>query len=213
MHYLGFDLETGGFDADQHTICEACFVIWDDKWNVLDELELLLKNDQGQVIGTDEAFKVTGIDPDMHLKNPKTLTYTEGRAKLLEMLNKHKIPKKRNSYRFLGQNIVYFDIPFMHRQGFLTEEQSKKAGIHYNALDTTGIVTWLKEIDILPSDVGSISSLISYFNLEKGTAHRAKDDVYMQQQIYVKLCNLLKRNTQTNLQQYNNSDLLKFIEL
>lgn len=211
MHYLGFDLETGGFDKDRHTITEAYFCIWDENWNQLDELHLYMTNDLGEVVGEEQAFKATGIDPEWLKNNPDTVTYTEGRKQLTAMLNKHKIPKKRTHYRFLGQNIVYFDIPFMDRQGFFTEEQQKKCGINHNALDTTLMVTWLKDMGMLPSNVGSISSLIEYFNLPKGTAHQAKDDVLMQKEIYLKLCDIIKQAAKNNLGTQDN-DLLKIVE-
>lgn len=214
MYYLGFDLETGGFDAKQHTITEAYFAIFDEKFNVIDDLHLLLKNDNGEIHGTEEAFKITGINPEEHLANPDTITYSQGREKLVAMLTKHKIPRARASYRFLGQNISSFDIPFMDVQGFLTDEQRKKAGITHNCLDTTTIVTWLKDINMLPDTVGSISSLIEYFELPKGTAHRAKDDVHMQKEIYIRLCDLLKKQAQANLTaQTDDSDLLKIVEI
>lgn len=213
-HFLGFDIETGGFDKKNHTITEVYFAIWDENWNLLEDLQMFMKNDNGEIVGEQEAFDITGIDPEKQLIDPNTLTYTEARKKLTEMLSRHKIPKKRVHYRYLGQNIVAFDIPFMEEQGFFTAEQAKKAGIGHNSLDTTAIVTWLKEMDMLPSNVGSISSLIDYFGLPKGTAHRAKDDVHMQKEIYIKLCNLMKSNTQANLMsQGQDNDLLKIVEL
>ncbi len=48
MHYLGFDLETGGFNKKEHTITEAYFAIWDEEWNLLDDLHLLLKNTENE---------------------------------------------------------------------------------------------------------------------------------------------------------------------
>jgi DNA polymerase III epsilon subunit-like protein len=213
-HFLGFDLETGGLDRKTHTITEAYFAIWNEKWELLEDIHLYLKNDNGEVIGEKEAFDITGINPEEHLKNPDTLTYTEGRTKLLEMLKRHKIPRKRIHYRLLGQNISLFDIPFMQEQGFLTESQSKKAGIAHNCLDSTSIVTWLKSLDILPSNVGNLSSLVEFFGLPKGTAHRAKDDVHMQKDVYIKLCELMKNNMKANLQsQGQDNDLLKIVEL
>lgn len=214
MHYLGFDLETGGLDMANHTINEAYFAIWDKDWNLLEDLHLYLKNDEGKINGTEQAFAITNINPVEHLNNPNTLTYSEGRKLLTEMLTRHKIPRKKKHYRLLGQNIIAFDIPFMKIQGFLTEENMKKCGINHNSLDTTAIVTWLKELDILPSNVGSISSLIDYFELPKGTAHRAKDDVHMQKEIYIRLCDIIKRISQANLiGQNQDSDLLKIVEL
>jgi len=214
MRYLGFDLETGGFDKFNHTITEAYFAIWDEEWNLLDELHMYLKNDQGEVKGEQEAFDATGINPEELLNSPSTLTYKEGRAKLVEMLEKHKMPRKRVHYRYLGQNIISFDIPFMEIQGFFTEKQAKKSGISHNSLDTTAIVTWLKTMDMLPSNVGSISSLVDYFKLPKGVAHRARDDVHMQKEIYIKLCNLMKSASRDNLStQGQDNDLLKIVEI
>jgi hypothetical protein len=215
MHYLGFDLETGGFDSKEHTINEAYFAIWDEKWNLIEDLHLYLKNDNGEVKGTPEAFEVTGIDPVEHVKNSSTLTYSEGRKLLSEMLIRNKIPGKKLHYRFLGQNILSFDIPFMEDQGFFTKEDIKKHGIGHNSIDSTVIVTWLKDIGMIPNDVGSISSLIDYLQLEKATAHRAKDDVHMQKEIYVKISNMFKQNMVDKLKTSDvfNTDLLKVIEL
>jgi DNA polymerase III alpha subunit (gram-positive type) len=214
MRYLGFDLETGGFDMDNHTINEAYFAIWDEDWNLLEDLHLLLKNDEGLINGSEEAYKITGIDPKEHLENPNTITYSEGRQKLIDMLERHKIPKKRNHYRFLGQNIMGFDIPFMERQGFFTQEDRKKCGINHNSLDTTCIVTWLKDIGALPSTVGNLGSLVKYLELPQGTAHRAKDDVHMQKAVYIKLCSIIKNSMESNLRSYGeDSDLLKIVEL
>lgn len=213
MHYLGFDLETGGYKKKEHTITEAYFAIWDKEWNLLDELHSYLKNNDGEIHGEEQAFKATGIDPQALLASPDTLMYSEFNVKLKAMLERHKIPKKRVHYRYLGQNIVYFDIPFMEEQGLLTEEEAKKCGISHNALDTTAMVTWLKDMGILPSNVGSISSLVEYFGLPKGTAHRAKDDVHMQKAIYIKLCELIKQVTKANLSNAGqDSDLLKIVE-
>ena len=214
MHYLGFDLETGGLNEDEHTIMEAYFAIWDEKWNLLEDLELHMTDDNGNVNAEQEALDITGINLAEHMERPDLLTYSQGREKLEEMLQRHKIPNKRTHYRFLGQNIAGFDIPFLKRQGFMSAEQMKKAGINHNPIDTTILVTWLKSIGVLPSDVGSITSLVKYFELPEGKAHTAKDDVHMQKAIYVKLCDLLRASMLNNLTQGNaESDLLKIVEL
>ena len=214
MHYLAIDLETGGFDKEKDTITEAYFAIISEDRVLLEDLHLFMKNDDGEINGNQEAFDITGCDPETQLADPDTVTYTEGRTMLQAMLTRHKIPKKRLHYRFLGQNIVYFDIPFMDKQGFFTEEQVKKAGIGHNSLDTTLIVTWLKEIGILPTSVGSIESLIEYFGLQKGVLHTAKADTHMQKDIYFRLCDLMRQATMANLGGgATDSDLLKIVEL
>jgi len=156
---------------------------------------------------------MTGIDPDELLANPDTVTYTEGRQKLTEMLLKHKIPKKRNHYQWLGQNIASFDIPFMEAQKFFTSEQSKKCGVHHNVLDTTVYATWLKRIGILPNDVGNLGSLVKYFGIETREAHRAKDDVLMQKEVYIAMSDMIKKMSIGNLNSTGNNDLLKIVEI
>ena len=60
--------------------------------------------------------------------------------------------------------------------------------------------------------MGGLGTLVEYFGLPKGTAHRARDDVHMQKDVYVKLCELFKNNSLNNLKNDNN-DLLKIVEL
>lgn len=212
MHNLGFDLETGGFDPKENTIMEAYFGIWDENWNLLDELLLYMTDDEGNVNATEKALEVTGIDLEEHMARPDLVTYSEGREKLTAMLEKHKIQGKQKHYRYVGQNVIAFDIPFMDGSGFFTKEQAKKLGINHNAVDTTVLVTWLKDMGMLPSTVGSIGSLIEYFGLSKGTAHTAKDDTHMQKDIYIRLCNMIKQCATNNLQGGDN-DLLKIVEI
>lgn len=214
MNTICYDLETGGLDKFNHTITEAFFAVFDENWVQLDSLHLYLKNDAGEVKGEEQAFKITGIDPDELLANPDTVTYTEGREQLLTMLAKHKLPKKQKHFQLLGQNIAAFDGPFMEIQGFLTQEHKKTAGIHHNVLDTTVYTTWLKKLGILPDDVGNLGSLVKYFGLQGREAHRAEDDVYMQKDVYIAMSDMVKKMALNNLNSVgSSSDLLKIVEL
>lgn len=214
MNILAYDIETGGLDKQNHTITEAFFALYSEDFTLLDTLHLYLKNDDGEVKGEEQAFKLTGIDPEELLANPDTVTYSEGREKLRAMLEPHKLPNKRNHFQFLGQNIAAFDGPFMEIQGFLTQEHKKEMGIHHNVLDTTVYITWLKKLGILPSDVGNLGSLVKYFGLQAREAHRAEDDVFMQKEVYLALCDMIKKMSVANLNSTGtSSDLLKIVEL
>lgn len=214
MHFIAFDIETGGFNSEVNTILEAYFAIYDKNFKLIEDLELLLVNDEGLANAEEEALKVTGINLEEHLKNPKTIKYSEGRKKLFDMLTRNKIEGKKRSFRALGQNIVYFDMPFIHRQKFIAEDEWKKY-IHHNALDTTQITTFLKEIGMLPEHVGSLSSLAEHFGIANAGAHRAKNDVQMQVQIYQRLADAVKKNhiDKASSVSVNNSDLFKIIEM
>ena len=179
MHYLGYDLETGGFDKKRDSVMTAYFAIWDEKWDLLDELDLKLKPDSGEIIAQPGALKVTGLNVEEHLADPETITYTEGRAKLFTMLDKHKIPRKRKSFQALGHNIIKFDNPYCHESGFIPEKDWMKY-MHHNDLDSLALVTALKKFGLLPQQVGNLSSLVEHFGLELGQAHTARDDVHMQ---------------------------------
>lgn len=188
MNYLFFDLETGGMDSKTHTILTGYFCILNENKEYVDELELSLKLDNGKVVAEDQALKITGINVLEHLNSEKTITYTEGKKKLLEFLTKHKIKGKRKHYRPSGQNIE-FDLRFLFDQ--LEIEEDWKKMVDYKTLDSLRITTFLQDIQMLPSDIGNLESLVDYFNLPKGTTHNAKEDVKMTIEVYKALSNMV----------------------
>jgi DNA polymerase III epsilon subunit-like protein len=153
-------------------------------------------------------MEITGIDLESHLNSPDTLTYTQGREKLLKTLEKHKIKGKRKHFVPLGQNLQ-FDLGFVHAQ--LVDKDTWEKMIHYNYLDTLRIVTFLKDIGMIASDIGNLTSLVEYFGIPKGTAHNAKEDVRMTVDVYKALRNMLEER-KDNFSGVNNNSLLEIIE-
>lgn len=212
MHYLWFDCETGGLDSDVHSLLTAYFIIYDENFNILDELDLKLKPNSGEIISTPEAMKVTGINLEEHLADPKTVTCSVGGKMLMDMLKKHKIPKKRKHYRPSGQNIG-FDIDYIKKQ--LISKEDYGSLIHHRSVDTLAITTVLQDVGILPKDLGNLSSLVEYFGIPMGSAHEAKDDVIMTVKVYreiTKLLDSLKKGAASSQPNKTNS-LLEIIEL
>ena len=149
MHYLWYDCETGGTDCNLHSLITAYFAIYNDKWEKLDELELYLKPDDGNIIAVQEALDVTGIDLKTHLEDTRTVPYSEGKEILISFLEKHKIKGKRRHFRPCGQNIS-FDENFI--MGQLVPEEEWRKLVHYRMLDTLTILTFLQDLDFLPKD-------------------------------------------------------------
>lgn len=211
MHRLWYDYETTGTDPLIHGIMTAYFVIYDENNNKLDELELYLKPDKGEFVIEQEALDVTGIDPVEHLADPRTITYSEGAKLLMDMLKKHKIPKKRTHFRPCGQNIGFDEGFTMSR---LVPRAEWRKLVHYTPIDTLIIITSLKDIGMLPKDIGNLGSLVEYFGLPMGKAHDCKEDVMMTVNVYKAITDLLLslKNNGLNASSTSNS-LLDIIEL
>jgi oligoribonuclease (3'-5' exoribonuclease) len=208
MHYLFYDCETGGTNALKHSILTAYFVIYNQQWEKLDEIELFFKPDEGEIIAETKALEVTGINLAEHLENSKTKTCKENKKILLEFLEKHKIKGKRRHFRPCGQNIV-FDENFIMTQ--VVPEKEWRKLVHYRALDTLQILTFLQDINFLPSDLGNLESQVEYFNVPKGRAHDAKEDIRMTVDVY-KAYRKMFMSKKNNISGLVNNGLLSIIE-
>jgi len=211
MHYIWFDCETGGLDKDVHSLLTAYFAIYDENLNLLEDLDLKLKPVSETFVTTPEALKITGINIEDHLADPETITYEEGKKKLMAMLTKHKIKGKRKHFRPSGQN-VQFDIDYVKE--WLTGKEDFNSMIHHRSVDTLALTTVLQDVGIIPKDLGNLSSLVEYFGIPMGQAHNAAEDIRMTVDVYkayINLLNSMKPNS-LNTKTQNNS-LLDIIEL
>lgn len=210
MHYLWFDLETTGLDEKKNDILTAYFTIYNENLEYVDELDLMLKpNDPNKTIIYDQgAFDATGIVLEDHLKNPNTITYAEGMAKLTALLVKHKIPNKRKHYKYSGQNIE-FDIKFLKEH--LSDEDGWEKLVGFNNIDTYRIATFLSDCGIIASDVGNLGSLVEYFGLPMLQAHTAKDDVLMTIAVYRAMKNMIQ-DKKDSISGISESNLLSIVE-
>lgn len=208
MIYNWHDCETSGTNPKIHSILTAYFAIYNEQLEFVDELELFLKPDNGQVIAEEQALKVNGINLEEHLSNPRTITYSEGKQVILDFFAKHK-PKGRTKIRPSGHNIQ-FDKDFILEM-LLTEEEWEKY-MHHNPLDTLRIITFLQDIGMVPNDIGRLVDFVAHFGIAEGDAHDAKGDVKMNVAVYKKMKSMLTE-TKNNVALVSGSDLLKIIEL
>ena len=190
MHYIWFDTETGGLNPKIHSLLTAYFAVCDKDLNLIDELELQLKpSDIAKLNLTQEAMNVNKINIDEHLKDPATVTYEEGRVKLKQFLLKNKIKGKRKSYMPAGHNIS-FDKDMIWEQ--LMPQDEFEEEVHYRTLDTSSACTFLKDVGIFPEDLGSLGSLVDYFEVPKSELHNAKGDVRMNIEVYRRMKAMMK---------------------
>lgn len=211
MYYLWFDTETGGLESDRHSLLTAFFAICNENLDIIDELYLQLKPADLSELRVDPgAIAVHGIRPEVHIKDPKTITYEEGRKALLDFLSKNK-PKDyyRKAYLMGSGHNIDFDKDFLWTQ--LLSKKDWSTYVSYKDLDTYKVVNFLKDCGIFPADLGKLTSLVDYFNIPKKQAHNAKGDVLMNIEVYRKIKELMqtkKRGMAATI----DSNLLEIVE-
>ena len=212
MHYLWTDVEAGGKDEKKNPLLQVYLAIYNDKLEFLDELDLYVKPDGkewNEVDVEQEALDVNGIDLEKHFKNPNTIAYSEANKLIIEFLSKYKIPNKRKHFRLSGHN-VEFDKKFILAQ--LVDEDSWEKLVHYNTIDTLRICTFLQDCGFIAADVGSLTSLVEYFNIPLGQAHNAREDIKMTVELYRAILKMMKEK-KNNMSGIAEHSLLSIVEL
>lgn len=209
MHYLWFDTETGGLNPEIHSLLTAYFAVCDKDLKMMDELYLQLKpEDLSKINVTEGAMKVNNINLEEHLKDPNTVTYEEGQKILLNFFAKHKIKGKRKSLQPCGHNVAFDKDMIWHQ---LVPKDVWEKDVHYRTLDTSPVCSFLKDVNLIPQDVGSLTSLVEYFGIPMGEAHNARGDVLMNIEVYKAMRNLMKEKKE-GFTGVTNSSLLQIVE-
>lgn len=190
--YIAYDTETGGTDPRYNPILTGYFVVLSADLVKLDELSLKVMPETPFDLVEDEALKVTGIDINKHVEDPETISRVEAGKRLKEFVLKNK-PKGRAKLVRMGYNIG-FDDKMIAAQLVPDWEDI----LHYRTNDAFNIVNFLKDVEWLPSDLGSLTSMVNYFNISLKTAHDAKNDVWMSIAVYEKLRDLMEKSKQND---------------
>lgn len=205
-YFVAMDSETGGLRAKQADILTLYMAVVDEDFKVLDELDLKLKPNDRLPIADAGALDVNKIDLQKHLADPSTVTYAEGRTKIIAFAKKYL--KKRGRYSNLvplGQNLV-FDLKFIWEH--LIPEEEWEGIFSYNIEDTKTASLFLKRCNWLPKDIGTLKSLVEYFNIPRREAHEAKGDVHMTIDVYRALVKLMESKKENG----NSQDLISLLE-
>jgi DNA polymerase III alpha subunit (gram-positive type) len=184
--YLPMDNETGGLSKDVSLLSSYLEVV-NDKWQVIDSLELYVKPNDGIYTVEAQGLEVNGINLVTHDK--MAITYSEAGQILFKFLKKNSndgaiklIP--------LGKN-VGGDVAWL--QQHLLGKKTMDKFVSYRILDVTGIAMTLQIKGKLPPDIGlSLGSLIKHFGITiPGAVHEAKYDTQATVLVYRKLLDLI----------------------
>lgn len=174
---IACDLETGGLDPNEVDALSIFMGIVDENDTILEELDLLLKPDGNRLpIAHAAALKVTGIDLQKHLEDPRTITYSEANEKIVELLKRYREKGRYSNLLFAGFNCD-FDLKFIWK--YIVDFKVWDKLVHYKNVDTMEAVDFLKRMGWLPPSVGNLGSCVEYFQLPKGKAHNAREDILM----------------------------------
>lgn len=189
-YFVCMDSETGGLRTTA-SILTLFMAITDEDFKILDELNLKLKPDNGELpIAEEGALKVNGIDLRKHLEDPETISYSEAKAKIIAFAKKYLKKRGRHSNLIpLGQNLL-FDLKFIWKH--IIPEEEWETIFNYNVEDTKTASLFLKRCGWLPSEIGTLKSLVEYFNIPKREAHEARGDVLMTIDVYKAMVALME---------------------
>jgi len=183
--YLAFDVEAGGTEVE-HSLLSAYFVVIDEDLKTIHgELDLKSKPNDGNYLVRGDALEINGIDLIQHDKD--AVTESKAATLLYEFLEKH-APNGSVKLMPVGHGIEH-DIWFIKEH--LTKNFNKF--VSYRALDTGGIIQFLKLTGRVPRDLGgSLKELGEYFDVFMSGLHTAKGDTWATIEVLRKLRDLDK---------------------
>lgn len=188
--YMAFDTETGGFNPRTADLLTFYAGILDEDFKLVDELYLKLKPNNGAFpIAEAQALKVNGIDLKLHMADPETISYEEGKAKLVTLLKKY----LKKSGRFSNLIPFGYNVPFdiEWTQHHLLPKEEWLAILHYQIRDVMQNVVFLKDSGWFPQDLGSLGTVVDYLGLPKRNAHNAKEDTLMTVDVHKKILEIM----------------------
>lgn len=170
MRYFFHDFETGGYENS--SILTFYGAVTDEKFNIIDEIELHIKPDDGLYKIEAQALVVNKIDIIAHDKKAKKESDCRD-------LIRQFIYKNTNSWEFhlypAGHN-VYFDNRLLKDHFF---PDYNDFFFRHN-LDTGTLAVLLKQVGKLPEDLKiSLSNLATHYGINASGAHESRADVLL----------------------------------
>jgi len=185
--YIAFDTETGGTDSLANPILTAFFLILDEDLQEIDSLDLAIRPEAPFDVVEEEALSINGINMEQHLARTDILSRAEASEAITEFIKKHN--KTKTALEPLGHNVA-FDIDMLKAQLFTKEQYGKL--FHYRVVDTFPISNLLKQVGMLPKEVGKLTTLADHYKIPYEKAHEAKVDVYLCVDVYRNMIKSLK---------------------
>lgn len=182
--YLFLDNEMGGLDKEKHSLLTVYLMMTDDNYNVLGDLYLYLKPDDGIYKVVADAMAINKIDLVEHDK--KAIFYKQGGSQLYNWL-KQSTDNGRVKATVVGHG-VYGDVEWIIHH--LISRGSWETFTSYRKLDTSAVAQFLKSVDMFPETVsGSLVSLAKYFGVpvDENAAHDAKYDTELTYKVFLEM--------------------------
>lgn len=205
-YFVCMDSETGGLNPKQSDVLTLFMAVVDENFKIIDELDLKLKPSDRLPVADAGALAVNKIDLKKHLEDPNTVTYSVAKTKIIEFVKKYL--KKRGRFSNLiplGQNVM-FDLGFIWEH--IMPKEEFESIFSYNIEDTKTASLFLKRCGWLPPEIGTLKSLVEYFNIPRREAHEAKGDVAMTIDVYKALVDFTKSKKENGSSQ----DLISLLE-
>jgi oligoribonuclease (3'-5' exoribonuclease) len=210
MIRVWMDCETFGMNPNKNPLATVYMALYTADDDFIADIDLKVKPDNMEGLEIDhKTTEIHGIVWAEHIENPETITYSEAKKKIQDFLEGHKLPKVKKSFKPCGQNVA-FDINYLKNTVFSYEEWDKL--FHHRFLDTLIVLNYLQDLDLVPPDLGSLTSLVEFFDLKTGDFHDARADIKMTVQVYRKQRDLILGLKKANILASSNVDLLKVVE-
>ena len=204
------DCETFGMNPNKNPLATVYIALYTENDDFIADIDLKVKPDNMEGVEVDtKTTEIHGIVWEKHIANPETITYSEAAKKIEDFLSKYKIPKAKKSFKPCGQNVA-FDINYLRNTIFTYESWDKL--FHHRFLDTLIVLNYLQDMELVPSDLGSLASLVEFFGLKTGDFHDARADIKMTVQVYKKQRELILGLKKATILSASNVDLLKVVE-
>ncbi|WP_179208020.1 3'-5' exonuclease [Clostridium diolis] len=179
---LFIDTETGGIDAEKHSLLSIGLVIWEDK-RIIDSKEFFIKHETFNVTPT--AMKINKIDFQEFLKVAK-----EPHIILSEIMEFLKRNFNNNFPVVLGGHNTNFDISFF--KNFLMEHRVDFNSLFsYRFIDTSSILKYLYYANIVTEDISSADAAFEYFNIDVKNRHSALGDAIATAELFNHLLEII----------------------
>ncbi len=181
---LFVDTETGGLDADKHSLLSVAVLVWENM-KIIDSLELLIND--GKLFVTEEALAINKIDIKKHKKS--AISPSEAIAQLLIFINKH-FPQQRE-ITLAGHN-VQFDLSFL-KILFSQNKKDFSKFFSHRIVDTSSILHYLYLAGHLKQRAISSDEAFELFDIKVEGRHTALGDAVATAKLFNKLLHHTKK--------------------
>ena len=186
IKYCVIDAEMGGRDL-KYSLLTAYFMVTDENFNVLGELDLKVKPDSSDYFLSAQGMEVNQIDLQAHDK--LALPYKDAKPRLYNFLKQHSV----------GQHLVPVGHAVKGDIAHVTQSLISEGSWHqfctYHYIDTSVVLQFLRACGKMPLDTdGSVSALAKYFNIEidEEYLHTCKYDAMLTAKVFQAMINLGK---------------------